>query len=445
MNQQQQGQINENQRLIDLCTQKLEKEPNHKKALLLRASTYIKMNQLELAESDANSILALDPNNSAAYFLLGCICEKRDQYEQSIQYLTSAIEMDPDNVKALFFRGAVYNTLGYFQKAIDDYDLALQQDSLRVGRKKVYKNIGKVLGVNNDGRREEGSYGGYDNENGSEIDKEINNYIYNQFKTLSIKNKNNAVMHEDNFNIIQNNQKEGGQGLQRKYIPNSTRVVNNFDNNNNEREVHEIIDPAEASKMKMKSGPNSIKGGVERFLNNNSIKSNSSNQINYTNKTFTGLKNTNNTNIIQDNTTANKSYQYATKQGGLQYNLNPQSPSNINMSNNMNPINNMSNYTSSYSTGKQNYQKNDSMMKPNSVINPKLNSSNLNNEVIQSNLLCSHEDFPDSEMPVSSTTQNNDSSSFHSPTVNRFQSDTKIATISHSVNPNKKYEKWEIS
>ena len=354
MNQQQQGQINENQRLIDLCTQKLEKEPNHKKALLLRASTYIKMNQLELAESDANSILALDPNNSAAYFLLGCICEKRDQYEQSIQYLTSAIEMDPDNVKALFFRGAVYNTLGYFQKAIDDYDLALQKDSLRVGRKNVYKNIGKVLGINNDGRREEDSYGGYDNENGSEIDKEINNYIYNQFKTLSIKNKNNAVMHEDNFNIIQNNQKEGGQGLQRKYIPNSTRVVNNFDNNNNEREVHEIIDPAEASKMKMKSGPNSIKGGVERFLNNNSIKSNSSNQINYTNKTFTGLKNTNNTNIIQDNTTANKSYQYATKQGGLQYNLNPQSPSNINMSNNMNPINNMSNYTSSYSTGKQN-------------------------------------------------------------------------------------------
>ena len=135
MNQQQQGQINENQRLIDLCTQKLEKEPNHKKALLLRASTYIKMNQLELAESDANSILALDPNNSAAYFLLGCICEKRDQYEQSIQYLTSAIEMDPDNVKALFFRGAVYNTLGYFQKAID---LALQKDSLRVGRKNVY-------------------------------------------------------------------------------------------------------------------------------------------------------------------------------------------------------------------------------------------------------------------------------------------------------------------
>ncbi len=35
------------QSLIDMCTYKLEKEPNHKKALLLRASSYIKKNELE--------------------------------------------------------------------------------------------------------------------------------------------------------------------------------------------------------------------------------------------------------------------------------------------------------------------------------------------------------------------------------------------------------------
>jgi hypothetical protein len=35
------------QRLIDMCSQKLEKEPNHKKALLLRASSLIKKNELE--------------------------------------------------------------------------------------------------------------------------------------------------------------------------------------------------------------------------------------------------------------------------------------------------------------------------------------------------------------------------------------------------------------
>jgi hypothetical protein len=35
------------QSLIDMCSKKLEQEPNHKKALLLRASSYIKKGELE--------------------------------------------------------------------------------------------------------------------------------------------------------------------------------------------------------------------------------------------------------------------------------------------------------------------------------------------------------------------------------------------------------------
>jgi hypothetical protein len=35
------------QSLIDMCSKKLEQDPNHKKALLLRASSYIKKNELD--------------------------------------------------------------------------------------------------------------------------------------------------------------------------------------------------------------------------------------------------------------------------------------------------------------------------------------------------------------------------------------------------------------
>ena len=35
------------QSLIDMCSKKLEQEPTHKKALLLRASSYIKKNELD--------------------------------------------------------------------------------------------------------------------------------------------------------------------------------------------------------------------------------------------------------------------------------------------------------------------------------------------------------------------------------------------------------------
>ncbi len=35
------------QSLIDMCTKKLEQDPTHKKALLLRASSYIKKSELD--------------------------------------------------------------------------------------------------------------------------------------------------------------------------------------------------------------------------------------------------------------------------------------------------------------------------------------------------------------------------------------------------------------
>lgn len=422
MNQQQQQKA-ENERLIDLCTQKLEKEPSHKKALLLRASTYIKMGELDKAESDAYSIINIDPKNSAAFFLLGCIYEKKDQYEQSIQFLTNAIDMDPDNVKALFFRGAVYNTLGYFQKAIDDYDLALQKDSLRVGRKNVYKNIGKVLGINNNDGRDYGGYGIENENNGSDIDKEINNYIYNQFKTLSIKNKNDAVMMKgDHFNIIQNenNDKQGYSSIK----------LGGSGSTANEREVHEIIDPvAEIKNLKVKGNQTTNKVNAGKFMNysndNNVIKNmnpNIQNKIPYGQKFPSGQGKENNN---------PSNYQNMQKQSMLSYNLNPQTPSNI--TNSLNP---MSNDFSGYS-----YQKGSVTIKPNMTA---INNSNVNNEVLQSNLMCSHEDFPDNEIPQNQQQNIVNDNSFHLSPGNRFQSDKTVATISQFGNNNKKYEKWEI-
>lgn len=40
--------VSDLQHLIDICTKKLEQEPKHIKALLLRASSYIKTNNFDL-------------------------------------------------------------------------------------------------------------------------------------------------------------------------------------------------------------------------------------------------------------------------------------------------------------------------------------------------------------------------------------------------------------
>ena len=68
MNSQSSDYIDENNRLINLCTQKLQSEPNNQKALLLRLSTYIKINELNLALNDAQKIINIDSNNSTVFF-----------------------------------------------------------------------------------------------------------------------------------------------------------------------------------------------------------------------------------------------------------------------------------------------------------------------------------------------------------------------------------------
>ncbi len=188
------------QSLIDMCTKKLDQEPNHKKALLLRASSYIKKNELEKAAGDVRTLILNNKNNSTAYYLLGCIYEKKGELEKSIESFNQAIETDSNNVNALFSRGAVYNMLGNYQKAIDDYYLALETDSKR---KTVYnRNLGRVLGLNNDTSETERSTSNdqtteinnqsknYDNLN---IDGDINQYVYSQLNDLAIRNTNNMI------------------------------------------------------------------------------------------------------------------------------------------------------------------------------------------------------------------------------------------------------------
>src|SRR5690349_11162239 len=81
---------------------------------------------------------------------MGCIFEKKGELEISIECFNKAIETDPNNVNALFSRGACYNMLGNYQKAIDDYYLALEKDTNKGGGRRVYRSMGKVLGLSND-------------------------------------------------------------------------------------------------------------------------------------------------------------------------------------------------------------------------------------------------------------------------------------------------------
>ena len=58
--------------LINICTAKLVANPNHKKALFIRATSLMKKKMFEEAIDDCHRLLNIDKRNVGAYFIIGC-------------------------------------------------------------------------------------------------------------------------------------------------------------------------------------------------------------------------------------------------------------------------------------------------------------------------------------------------------------------------------------
>ena len=67
--------------LISVCTKKLQEDPTHKKALFIRASSFLKKGRFAEAIQDCNSLMKLDPQNAGAFYIRGCAFEKLSQLE----------------------------------------------------------------------------------------------------------------------------------------------------------------------------------------------------------------------------------------------------------------------------------------------------------------------------------------------------------------------------
>lgn len=114
--------------LITVCSKKLKLDPENKKAIFIRASSYLKKNMYKLAIEDCNTLLELDTQNTGAYYVRGCCFEKIGNLDQSIQDFTTVLQIDPNHINAAYARGACENWRGNFDKAIEDYHFALNKD-----------------------------------------------------------------------------------------------------------------------------------------------------------------------------------------------------------------------------------------------------------------------------------------------------------------------------
>ena len=62
--------------LIAVCSKKLMEDPNHRKAIFIRASSFLKKGMFKQSIDDCVTLMKLDPSHAGAYYVRGCAYEK---------------------------------------------------------------------------------------------------------------------------------------------------------------------------------------------------------------------------------------------------------------------------------------------------------------------------------------------------------------------------------
>jgi tetratricopeptide (TPR) repeat protein len=161
--------------LISVCSKKLKEDPNHRKALFIRASSFLKKGLYKESIDDCNNLMRLDDMNAGAYYVRGCANEKLDHTDKSIEDFTTVLEIDPNHINAAYARGACENKRGNFAKAIDDYNMALAIDKERtmsptLNRRQfraTQSNLSNILDQTHGRRSSNGSKAGYNYDSNS--------------------------------------------------------------------------------------------------------------------------------------------------------------------------------------------------------------------------------------------------------------------------------------
>jgi tetratricopeptide (TPR) repeat protein len=74
--------------LVSICTAKLAVNPLHKKALFIRATSFMKKKMFEEAIEDCHRLLNIDPRSVGAYFIIGSAYQKLGEIDIAIENLS---------------------------------------------------------------------------------------------------------------------------------------------------------------------------------------------------------------------------------------------------------------------------------------------------------------------------------------------------------------------
>ena len=118
-------QLDEYKPAIAYLTNQLILEPNTQDALFYRAKSYMKVEQVELAEQDLTQLINLKDDYFLAHYYRAIIRKDRENYVEALADIHKSVLQNPDDTNFLSLRGEIQEALGDSLAAKADYDRAI--------------------------------------------------------------------------------------------------------------------------------------------------------------------------------------------------------------------------------------------------------------------------------------------------------------------------------
>jgi tetratricopeptide (TPR) repeat protein len=104
---------------LELLNHILEKDPNHKLALITRGTAHLKLNLADSAFSDFSRAISVEPSYPRAFHMRGVAHEMLGNNDDALADFNKAIDLDPRYGAAYYSRAALYAKMGKEESAAE--------------------------------------------------------------------------------------------------------------------------------------------------------------------------------------------------------------------------------------------------------------------------------------------------------------------------------------
>jgi len=128
----------------DFYTKVLNIMPNETSIRYARALVAEKLGELDLVESDLQTILKQEPGNAQVLNALGyTLADRTTRYDEALDYIQRALELEPNDAAVVDSLGWVYYRMGNYKKAIE----LLRRANEQAKDPEIAAHLGEVLWV----------------------------------------------------------------------------------------------------------------------------------------------------------------------------------------------------------------------------------------------------------------------------------------------------------